>query len=77
MKYIRGEQKFSQDFLYFSQNQQEMSAIFLWLILNVPLSTAAPRNNTTSRACAKAVKMACYGNVRFKQRAVSEFLVTE
>jgi hypothetical protein len=30
------------------QNQQEVSAIFLWLILNVPLFTAALQNNTFS-----------------------------
>lgn len=47
------------------------------IILNVPLATAASSNNTFSRACAVVVKMAWYGDLRFKWRAVIEFFVAD
>lgn len=41
----------------------------------IPLGTAAPRNNEFPRARAGVVKTAWYGDVRYKQRAATEFLV--
>jgi hypothetical protein len=49
---IQVAQNFLQDLLYFSQNKQTNSKIFLWLIFNVPLATTGPWNNNFSRACA-------------------------
>jgi hypothetical protein len=55
-----------------------MSAIlFLWLILNAPLRTAAPLNNTFLAHAQEVVKMAWYGDERCKQRTVTEFFVAE
>jgi hypothetical protein len=45
---------------------------FLWLMLNVLLDTAAPQNAKLSRACAGVRQNVVYGDVRFKQRSVSE-----
>jgi hypothetical protein len=61
-------QKVLQHFLYFSQNKQEMYAVFLWLILNVLLATAVPWNMFCN-ACPGFLKMVWY-DVRFKQQAV-------
>jgi hypothetical protein len=44
--------------------------LILWLIWNVPLATAARRNNPSS-------KLAWCGDVRLKQLVVIEFLVAE
>lgn len=41
--------------------------IFLLLNINFPAATASPRNTKFSRTCAEAVKMAWFGDVRFKQ----------
>ena len=55
-----------------------MPAIFfLWLILNAPLRTAAPRNNTFLAHVQEFIKMAWYGDVRCKERIVTEFLMAE
>jgi hypothetical protein len=35
------------------------------------------RRGTFSRACTGGIKIAYYGDVRFKQRAVTEFIVAE
>ena len=45
---------------------------FLWLMLNVLLDTAAPQNAKLSHACAGVRQNVVYGDVRFKQRSVSE-----
>jgi hypothetical protein len=55
-----------------------MSAIFSVVNFECPaFYCSAAEKNTLSRACARIFKMAWYGNVRFKQRAITEFLVTE
>ena len=38
---------------------------FVWLILNIPLATAAPRNNIFSCACARSHNKAWYDYMRF------------
>jgi hypothetical protein len=45
---------------------------FFWLILNVPLATEAFPAHAQD-----VVKKTCYGDVRFKQRVVTEFVVAE
>jgi len=45
---MESAQKDLQHFLYLSQNQEEMSIIFVWLLLNVPLAIAKLWNNTLS-----------------------------
>jgi hypothetical protein len=50
---------------------------FLLLNLNFLPATASLQNNKFSRTCVETVKMAWYGNVRFKQMTVTEFLVAE
>lgn len=52
-----------------------MSAIFLWLILNVLLVTAVLQNSMSSVSATQIVKMAWYDNMRFKQWTVTKFLV--
>jgi hypothetical protein len=49
----------------------------LWSILNIPLAIAALRNNTLPRACAGGRQNGVVWCVRFKQRAVIEFLFTD
>jgi hypothetical protein len=52
-----------------------MSAIFLWLILNVLLVTAVLQNSMSSVSATQIVKMAWYDDMRFKQWTVTKFLV--
>jgi hypothetical protein len=42
----------------------------------IPLDTAAPRNTKFPRARAGVAKTAWYGDVRYKQRVATEFLVS-
>ena len=50
---------------------------FLLLILNIPLAIATLQNNTFPRACARVRQTGVVWCVRFKQRSVIEFLVTD
>jgi hypothetical protein len=50
--------------------------LILWLILNIPLGTAAQQKDFL-HACAGFFKMAWHGDVYFKQMAVFEFLLSE
>ena len=70
--YTKDAQKVLQHFLYFSQNQQEMSVALLWLIFNVLLATVVQQINRY-----RVVKITFYGNVLLKQQAVIGFLVAE
>jgi hypothetical protein len=60
-----------------SQNQKDILSKFSALILNFPPSTASLQNNKFSRTYAGTVKMAWYGDVRFKQLTITEFLAAE
>jgi hypothetical protein len=73
---LRGlHKKALQQILYFSENQHDIPAIFFVSNSYIPLGTAAPRNNKFPRAQAGVVKTAWYSDVRYKQRAATEFLV--
>jgi hypothetical protein len=62
-----------------SKSTENTCNFFLWLVLNVLLATAQLQNNMFSRIFAKGhqLKMAWYGDVCFKQQAVTEFLLEE
>jgi hypothetical protein len=69
---VKAAQKVLQHFLYFSQNQQEISEDLLWLILHVLLAAVVQQINTQ-----RDVKITWYGDVLLKQRAAIEFLVAK
>jgi hypothetical protein len=60
-------QKVLLHFPCFSQNQQEVFLIFLWLSLNVLFATAVLWNSTFSGTRAGVMEMSWYGDVRFKR----------
>jgi uncharacterized protein (UPF0261 family) len=74
---MRVAQKVLQPFLYFIQNQQEMSAVLLWLIMNVHLLLQCHGKTHFLVYVEGVLKMAWYGDVNFQQWAVTEFLVAE
>lgn len=74
---MRVAQKVFQPFLYFIHNQQEISAFFLWLIMNVHLLMQCHGKIHFLAHVEGVVKMAWYGDVHFKQRDVTEFLLAE
>jgi len=60
-----------------SQNQKDIFSKFSELNLNFPPSATSLQNNKFSRTCAGTVKMTWYGDVRFKQLIITEFLDAE
>jgi hypothetical protein len=49
----------------------------MWLILSLPLTTAALQNNTFLTHVQGVIKMTRYGDVCFKQWVITEFLAAE
>jgi len=67
-----------QHFLYFSQNQQQMSEIFSVVNFERPACYWRAAEQYFSRACAEGrQKKAWQVDLHFKQRVVIEFLVAE
>jgi len=74
---MRVAQKVLQPFLYFIQNQPEISAVFSVVDNECTFVTAVPWENTFLHMWKGVVKMAWYGDVLIKQWAVTEALVAE
>ena len=56
----------------FGQSQKEMSAIFPWLILNVPLATAPCGTIRFSMHAKGVIKVVWYADVHLKQWGVTD-----
>jgi len=74
---MRVAQKVLQPFLYFIRNQREMSAVFSVANNKCTFVTGVPWENTFLHMWKGVVKMAWYGDVHFKQWAVTEVPVAE
>jgi hypothetical protein len=71
---MRVAQNVLQQIPYLSENQHDTSVIFSVSNFDIPLGTAAPRNNKFPRTWTGAVKTTRYDDVRYKQRAAAKFL---
>jgi hypothetical protein len=75
---VRGlPKKFCNTFYTSVKINRKCLQLILLLIWNVPLATSAPRTILFLAHAQEVVKMAWCGDVRLKQRAVTEFLVAK